>query len=233
MATSEARIAANKANAARSTGPKTEEGKQKSRANSLKHGLTGAGVVLPQKDAVEVERRYVAFVQELNATGEVGLALAHRAALSSLRMERAADQQTAALSEHVRQAEADFVPPEGASAEEVIRLRGEAVRRAMFDPSKEATLVRKYEASAERTFFRCLKELRQREKQAKADREADIDAMMGSLLAARKAERKEDAAMDALYPEMAMPIPGRPSNSPHLASMVGGVDIPIAVGRRR
>src|SRR4051794_21535761 len=118
MSTSQARIAANRRNPQLSTGPKTEEGKQKSRAKALKHGLTGAGVVLPEKDAIEVERRAVAFAEELNATGEVGHALARRAALSSVRMERGADQQTAALAGRVRQAEADFVPPEGVDAEE-------------------------------------------------------------------------------------------------------------------
>ena len=51
MPVSEARIAANRANAARSTGPKTAEGKEKSRANALKHGLTGSGVVLAEADA--------------------------------------------------------------------------------------------------------------------------------------------------------------------------------------
>src|SRR4051794_15012336 len=189
MSTSQARIDANRRNAQLSSGPKTEEGKERSRANALKHGLTGAGVVLPQADAIEVERRSAAFARELNATGELGQALAHRAALNSVRMERAADQQTAALSEHVRKVEADFVPPEGADPEEADHLRSEAVRRAMFDPSREATLARKYEAAAERAFFRCLKELRQMEKKAKADRKAEVDAMMGSFLAAREAER--------------------------------------------
>src|SRR4051794_10915325 len=169
MSTSQARIDANRRNAQLSTGPRTEEGKQKSRANALKHGLTGAGIVLPEDDAVEVERRAAAFAEELNATGEVGSALARRAALSSVRMERGADQQTAALSEHVRKVMAEFVPPEGVDPEEAERRLAEAVRRAMFDPSKEATLARKYEAAAERAFFRCLKELRQRERQAKAE----------------------------------------------------------------
>src|SRR4051794_15641585 len=147
MSTSQARIDANRRNAQLSTGPRTEEGKQKSRANALKHGLTGAGIVLPEDDAVEVERRAAAFAEELNATGEVGSALARRAALSSVRMERAADQQTAALSEHVRKVMEEFVPPEGVDPQEAERLLAEAVRRAMFDPSKEATLARKYEAA--------------------------------------------------------------------------------------
>jgi hypothetical protein len=156
MPASEAQIRANQRNCAHSTGPRTSEGKENSRANSLKHGLTGAGIVLPEADAAEVRRRAAAFAAETNASGDIGHALARRAALSSVRMERGADQQTAALSEHVRKVEADFVPPEGVDDVEAARLRTEAVRRAMFDPSREAVLARKYEAAAERGFFRAL-----------------------------------------------------------------------------
>ena len=52
MATSEARIAANRKNAERATGPRTVEGKNRSRANSLKHGLTA--IVLRTAEEVEV-----------------------------------------------------------------------------------------------------------------------------------------------------------------------------------
>src|SRR5206468_6792734 len=127
---------------------------------------------------------------------------ARRAALNSVRMERGADQQTAALSEHVRKVEADFVPPEGVDEAESARLRSEAVRRAMFDPSKEATLARKYEAAAERAFFRCLKELRLMERKAKAEREQEVEVMMASILAAREAEAREGAEIDAFLDEM-------------------------------
>ena len=80
----------------------------------------------------------------------------------------------------------------------------------MFDPSKEATLARKYEAAAERAFFRCLKELRQMEKQARADREADVNAMMGSFLAAQEAEPRRTAEFDAMYAELGIPLPRGP-----------------------
>ena len=154
--------------------------------NSLKHGLTGAGIVLPEKDVAEVHRRADAFAEELYAVGELEHALVRRLALHSLRMERSVDQQTAALSEHIRQVEADFVAPEGLDEAQVARLRAEAARRAMFDTSREATLARKYEAAAERGFYRAIKELREFRKPAKglgpaADSEA-FHKELGSIL---------------------------------------------------
>ncbi len=237
MSTSEARILANRSNSAHSTGPRTEEGKESSRRNALKHGMTGAGVVIPEADAAEVDRRSVAFARELDAAGDMGHALARRAALNSVRMERGADQESAALADRVRRVEADFVPPEGVSAEEADRLRAEAGRIAMFDPSREATLARRYEAAAERAFFRCLKELRQMSRPARPEAPAaDARAaqeMLGLFLATREADRRMDAEFDAMSADRDIPTPKRPANSPHLAPMGGVVDVPITIGRRR
>src|SRR5256885_16033959 len=60
MAT-DAQIRANRKNASKSTGPKTEQGKAKARCNALKHGerarVVGAMPVLPHEDPRELERR--------------------------------------------------------------------------------------------------------------------------------------------------------------------------------
>jgi hypothetical protein len=182
MPASEAQIRANQANGAKSKGPVTPEGKQISRANSYKHGLTGAGIVLPEREAAEVERRYIAFCEELQPSGEVGMSLARLAATMAVRMERNVEFELASLTARVRQAEADFVPPDGVDDATAARLRLEAGKLALFDDSKEACLARKYEAASQRAFFKALQELRLIEKRAAAVRETAVVAELGSIL---------------------------------------------------
>jgi hypothetical protein len=57
MAT-EKQIAANKLNAQKSTGPKTESGKATSAGNALKHGITAKKYLRPDEDPAEVEAIY-------------------------------------------------------------------------------------------------------------------------------------------------------------------------------
>jgi hypothetical protein len=45
-----AQITANRANAQRSTGPRSAEGKSASRFNALKHGIDAASVIIPGED---------------------------------------------------------------------------------------------------------------------------------------------------------------------------------------
>jgi hypothetical protein len=62
---SPAQIAANRANARHSTGPRSAEGKSASRFNALKHGIDAASIVIPGEDpadydalAADYERQY-------------------------------------------------------------------------------------------------------------------------------------------------------------------------------
>ncbi|MHC5083568.1 MAG: hypothetical protein ACYTET_06480 [Planctomycetota bacterium] len=61
MMISEKQLQANRQNALRSTGPKTDEGKAASSANALKHGLRSQQVVISGEDA----RQYEQFRQDL------------------------------------------------------------------------------------------------------------------------------------------------------------------------
>ena len=50
-----AQLLANRANAQKSTGPRSVEGKAASRFNALKHGLDARSIVLPGEDPAEYE----------------------------------------------------------------------------------------------------------------------------------------------------------------------------------
>jgi hypothetical protein len=57
MIVSESRISANRSNAQKSTGPRTEEGKARSRANALKHGLYASAVVPERLELISQRSR--------------------------------------------------------------------------------------------------------------------------------------------------------------------------------
>jgi hypothetical protein len=228
MPASDAQIRANRENAKKSTGPRDTTA---SRANALTHGLT-ATTVLPEREAADVQRRFLAYCAELKPSGQVGLALAMRAATLSARMERCVVYETAMLTDRVRQAEADFVPPEGVVAAVAAKLRDEAGKRALFDDSKEAGLARKYEAAAERGFFRCLKELRQHERGVMAGQEADIDAKLASFSDDEMGDDEFDRMCVELEAE-APPEPGAAARVGSLGVSRGRIDVPITIGKPR
>jgi hypothetical protein len=108
MPASKARIQANRANSLKSCGPRTPQGRERSSRNSLKHGLTGAGVVLRDDDTAEVESRDEALQAELAPKSAMGQILVRQMALLSVRMERGARQELAAIAVRVRHAADDF-----------------------------------------------------------------------------------------------------------------------------
>jgi hypothetical protein len=67
---SEAKIAANRANAQLSTGPTSETGKAKSSLNGLKTGLAGATVLLPSDDVALYEAHIAQFTKRFAPVGE-------------------------------------------------------------------------------------------------------------------------------------------------------------------
>ncbi|WZO98577.1 hypothetical protein EP7_000157 [Isosphaeraceae bacterium EP7] len=86
--TSQKRIDANRRNAMRSTGPRTVEGKEKSRRNRLVHGLSGAGVVLPQDQEQAARERAEQWNSSLRPINAFEMSLVETIAVESLRIER-------------------------------------------------------------------------------------------------------------------------------------------------
>jgi hypothetical protein len=231
MPASEAQIRAAQENGSKSKGPISIEGKKISRENSYKHGLT-ATVVLPELEAEEIKRRCDSFVNELKAPGDLGLVLAYHAAQMSVRMERCAELENARLTDRVRQALEEYEVPEGLDEAGIAKLRAEITRQAMFDDSKEATLARKYEASAERGFFKALKELRILEKQYKQADDDKFETESGSFSLGGMTDEEFDRFEAEFNPMPDLKPTNRVKSDP-LAELRGRVDLPFAVGQRR
>ena len=99
MAT-EAQMAANRANAKKSTGPRTEGGKAKARLNALRHGLAAEQVLTFDEDAAEFARFAGEMEEALAPEGAAELALCERITMGNWRLKRVWRQEAAALNKH-------------------------------------------------------------------------------------------------------------------------------------
>ncbi len=108
MACSLAQLESNRRNAQRSTGPRTPQGRSKSRRNGLKHGLTGQGIVLPSEDAEELDRRFDTLEAEMKPNSELARQLVLRVALMTVKLDRSAEHEAKALAFRMRKAQAEF-----------------------------------------------------------------------------------------------------------------------------
>src|SRR3954463_2846615 len=98
---SPARLAANRANSKRSTGPRTPRGKSVSKMNGLVHGMRAESEVLPGEDADELRRRHEVWADELGAETEAERCLVRAAVNASWRIDRCRGAEAAALTRRV------------------------------------------------------------------------------------------------------------------------------------
>src|ERR1700686_2247615 len=87
-------IEANRRNARKSTGPVTEEGKQRSRCNAVRHGLTAETVIGALEDAEDYRAFEAAIVADYDAQSAVERELVLRLASLLWRLRRAATMET-------------------------------------------------------------------------------------------------------------------------------------------
>jgi hypothetical protein len=92
--TSYKQIEANRRNARKSTGPITEEGKQRSRCNAVRHGLTAETVIGALEDAEDYKAFEAAIVADYDAQSAVERELVLRLASLLWRLRRATTMET-------------------------------------------------------------------------------------------------------------------------------------------
>jgi len=193
--TSERQIAANRANALHSTGPKTLEGKAAVRHNALRHGVLARDVVLPEEDLDAFEDLLNQVRAELSPVGRIEELLVDRIVNIMWRLGRSARMETALFDWRVRQLQVSKLAAQVRSHESTLadfsflshitdkvahteatkalaraedeRDRDEVLLgRAVDADAKESDALGKlarYERSLERSLFRNLDELRQRQ----------------------------------------------------------------------
>src|SRR5580692_5028098 len=93
--TSFRQIEANRRNARKSTGPVTEEGKQRSRRNAVRHGLTAETVIGALEDAEDYKAFEAAIIADYNVQSAVERELVLRLASVLWRLRRATTMETA------------------------------------------------------------------------------------------------------------------------------------------
>jgi hypothetical protein len=92
--TSFRQIEANRRNARRSTGPTTEEGKQRSRCNAVRHGLTAETVIGALEDAEDYQAFEATIIADYDAQSAVERELVLRLANLLWRLRRATTMET-------------------------------------------------------------------------------------------------------------------------------------------
>src|SRR5260370_17567273 len=93
-ASSNNRAETNRENAKKSTGPRTEAGKQRSSLNALRHGLTGHTVVLPSDDLAAYQRHCKGFHDQYQPKNPTEVQLTQTVADLSCRLNRSTAIET-------------------------------------------------------------------------------------------------------------------------------------------
>ncbi|MHB1557555.1 MAG: hypothetical protein ACYC61_08750 [Isosphaeraceae bacterium] len=125
--TSAARVEANRRNARKSTGPRTQAGKDRSRFNAVNHGLRSKLLILPGEDPAALDARMQSWTSIIQPQDDIERYLVQRAVNVSWQLDRADRAWTARLRTHAAEA---AIKRSEAQADEVILLG----RRLFWDP---------------------------------------------------------------------------------------------------
>jgi hypothetical protein len=160
---------ANRANARKSTGPRTEDGKQRSRLNGLRHGLTGQVSIMTDENRAAHEAFCIPIIASLAAEGPLQLQLAHLIAQDHWRLNRiqAIEDGLFVLgqSRPINQIDSGAPQADVALAESMTFMR----------QSKEFMLLTLYESRINRNIRKNMEQLHELQAERKAQRETALE----------------------------------------------------------
>jgi len=163
-------IEANRLNAKRSSGPRTEAGKAQSRLNALKHGLRAEGFeVLPNENAEAYQARLELWIDDYQPADAAEEQLVRHAADLTWKLDRTRRYDTASLTIQIQQARL-------AAAESPTLTPMIAETLASFDPSIEGERLRRYQFALSREFIRTIETIKKLQRdRARATSEASSE----------------------------------------------------------
>jgi hypothetical protein len=167
---SEKQLAANRRNAERSTGPRTEEGKKASALNARRHNLTGQVTAMTDADRIMHDAFSASIVENLAPEGAMEIQLAQRIATDSWRLNRisAIEDNLFALGHSAHSNDIETDHPEIHAALTAAKV--------FTEESKQLQLLTLYEQRINRNLQKNL---------------ATLQALQSARLAQREAEMKE------------------------------------------
>jgi hypothetical protein len=180
---SDRQLRANHENAQKSTGPRTEQGKQVSRLNGLRHGLTGQVSVMTEDNRRELDAFSNPIIARLNPDGPVELQLANMIAHDHWRLNRIQSIEDGIFAlGHARPANQI-----DSGAEQVDVLLSEAT--TFLRSSKEILNLTLYESRINRNLRKNMEEFRRLQAERKAQEETALEeAQLLYQLAVRNGE---------------------------------------------
>ena len=133
--TSLRQIEANRRNASKSTGPNTEEGKERSRRNAIRHGLTAETVIGPLEDAEDYKRFEEAVTADFNPETAVERELVLRLASLLWRLRRASSIETGLFQDTDRAERTDADQPSESHATSAVPVSSLRPEPGLSPPS--------------------------------------------------------------------------------------------------
>jgi hypothetical protein len=165
---SDARLRANRRNARKSTGPKTEAGKQRSALNATRHGILSQVIHLPEEEMASYNEFTERYVASLTPVGAVETELANACADLQFRLHRlaAAEHNLFAIGHDEQGHLWNTGHPESHAA-----LTMAETLRCSTNPLALLTL---YESRLNRRFLQTLKQLREIQSDRKLEEQCEL-----------------------------------------------------------
>jgi hypothetical protein len=200
---SAAQIAANRANARKSTGPKTAEGKARSSMNAVKHGLAAHRTTLPHEDPAAYDEHRAAVIADCAPADAQEMLLVDAIAQASWCMKRSDRFEAALFNNQIEYAKQQRDLPTA-----VHPLDDRMCAIALNSPTSELgfkTLFR-YAGRAESKFFRAVEALRKLQND-RFRREAQLERTIAR-------QSPEPPGPQPVSPQPRQPQPAAPKPAP-------------------